>query len=54
MNFIAVDFETANFKRQSICAVGLAVVEDAKVVKTIHKLIKPSPDMSPSTAQFTE
>jgi DNA polymerase-3 subunit epsilon len=44
MNFIAVDFETANFKRQSICAVGLAVVEDAKVVKTIHKLIKPSPD----------
>lgn len=44
MNFIAVDFETANFKRQSICAVGLAVVEDAKVIKTIHKLIKPSPD----------
>lgn len=44
MNFIAIDFETANFKRQSVCSVGLAIVENFEVVKTINKLIKPIPN----------
>lgn len=44
MNFVAIDFETANFKRQSVCSVGLAIVENFKVVKTINKLIKPTPN----------
>lgn len=44
MNFTALDFETANPHRTSICAVGMAIVEDGKVVKTISKLIKPVPD----------
>jgi DNA polymerase III subunit epsilon len=44
MNFIAIDFETANFKRQSVCSVGLAIVENFKVVKTVNKLIKPTPN----------
>lgn len=44
MKFIAIDFETANFKRQSICSIGLAVVENFKVVKTINKLIRPTPN----------
>jgi len=44
MNFVALDFETANFKRQSVCSVGLAIVEDLKIVKTINKLIKPTPN----------
>lgn len=44
MNFIAIDFETANFKRQSVCSVGIAVVENFKVVKTVNKLIKPTPN----------
>ena len=44
MNFIALDFETANFKRQSVCAIGLAIVENNEIVKTIYKLIKPTPN----------
>jgi len=44
MNFTALDFETANNHSTSICAVGMAIVEDGKVVKTISKLIKPIPN----------
>lgn len=44
MNFAAIDFETANFKRQSVCSVGIAIVENFEVVKTINKLIKPTPN----------
>lgn len=44
MRFTAIDFETANFKRQSVCSIGLAIVEDFQVVKTINKLIKPTPN----------
>ncbi|OPJ64393.1 DNA polymerase III subunit epsilon [Clostridium oryzae] len=41
MNFIAIDFETANKKRDSACSVGIAVVENGQVVQRIHRLIKP-------------
>ncbi len=44
MNFVALDFETANFKRESVCSIGLAIVEDFQVVKTIYKLIRPTPN----------
>jgi DNA polymerase-3 subunit epsilon len=44
MNFTALDFETANPNSTSICAVGMAIVEDGKIVKTVSKLIKPIPD----------
>lgn len=44
MNFIAIDFETANANRSSICAVGIAVVKRCKIVKTEHMLIRPVPD----------
>lgn len=44
MNFVAIDFETANFKRQSVCSVGLAIVENFEVVKTINRFIKPTPN----------
>lgn len=44
MNFTAIDFETANFKRESVCSIGLAMVEDFKIVKTFKKLIKPTPN----------
>lgn len=43
MKFIALDFETANFKRESICSIGLTFVEDSQVVKTFKKLVKPTP-----------
>ena len=44
MNFIAIDFETANNNRSSICAVGLAIVENGKLVGTDHILVKPTPN----------
>lgn len=44
MNFIAIDFETANSTRSSICSLGLAIVENGKLLKTEHFLIKPTPN----------
>ncbi|MCG8474729.1 MAG: 3'-5' exonuclease [Cytophagales bacterium] len=44
MNFTAIDFETANSKRQSVCSVGLAVVRNGEIVDTVHRLIKPTPN----------
>jgi DNA polymerase-3 subunit epsilon len=44
MNFIAVDFETANNERSSICSVGFAMVENGKLVGSEHIYIKPIPN----------
>ncbi|MBE6072346.1 MAG: DNA polymerase III subunit epsilon [Clostridium butyricum] len=41
MNFIAIDFETANEKRNSPCSIGIVVVRNGEVVEKIHHLIKP-------------
>lgn len=42
MNFIAIDFETANEKRSSPCSIGIVVVRNNEVVEKIHYLIKPN------------
>ncbi|MBC7451164.1 MAG: 3'-5' exonuclease [Cytophagales bacterium] len=44
MNFTAIDFETANSARTSICAIGIAVVENGKIVQSISQLVRPVPD----------
>ncbi len=41
MKTIAIDFETANEQRGSACSVGLAWVEDGKVVRVEERLIRP-------------
>ena len=41
MNVVAIDFETANYRRNSACAVGLAVVRGGKVAETFASLIRP-------------
>jgi DNA polymerase-3 subunit epsilon len=41
MNFLAIDFETANYYRNSACAVGLVKVNDNQIVKRTSFLIKP-------------
>lgn len=41
VNFVAIDFETANPQRASACAVGLARVRDGRVVKAVHWLMRP-------------
>jgi len=42
--FAAIDFETANNCRTSVCSVGVVVVRDGLVVERIYRLIKPSPN----------
>lgn len=39
--FLAIDFETANAKRDSACSVGLVLVEDGEIVKKVVHLIRP-------------
>ncbi len=41
MNFVAIDFETANEQQTSACELGLAVVRNNKVVETKSWLICP-------------
>lgn len=41
MDFIAVDFETPNWKNDSICAMGITLVENSKVVFNREILVNP-------------
>ena len=43
MNFIAIDFETANEKRASACSLGITVVKNNKIIEEKYWLIKPRP-----------
>ena len=43
-DFAAIDFETANSARSSVCAVGLVVVRGGQIVDTFYSLIKPEPE----------
>jgi DNA polymerase-3 subunit epsilon len=42
LDFVAIDVETANSFRSSICAIGLAIVEDGRIVERVTWLVKPS------------
>ena len=41
MNFVAIDFETANYAQDSACAVGLVKVVDGVIVDGVAHLIRP-------------
>ena len=43
-DFAAIDFETANFERTSVCAVGIVVVRNGEMVDSFYSLIHPEPD----------
>lgn len=43
-NFIAIDFETANSQRSSICSLGIVIVENEQIVDKIYRLVRPSPN----------
>ncbi|MEA2012346.1 MAG: 3'-5' exonuclease [Verrucomicrobiota bacterium] len=43
MNFTAIDFETANEKRSSVCSVGIANVENGVITEISHHYIRPTP-----------
>lgn len=40
-NFVAIDFETANYSRTSACAVGLVHVKDREIIAEATLLIRP-------------
>lgn len=41
LNFIAIDFETANNKRNSACSVGYAIVKNSEIIDTGYSLLTP-------------
>ena len=43
-NFAAIDFETANHERSSVCSVGVVIVRDGEIVDTFYSLIQPEPN----------
>lgn len=43
-DFAAIDFETANGQRSSVCSVGVAVVRNGVIADTFYSLIRPEPD----------
>lgn len=43
-DFAAIDFETANGERTSVCAVGVVIVRGGVVVDSFYSLIKPEPN----------
>ena len=40
-DFAAIDFETANNQRSSVCSVGLVIVRDGEITDTFYSLINP-------------
>ena len=42
--FAAIDFETANSQRSSVCSVGIVLVENGEITDSIYSLIRPRPN----------
>jgi DNA polymerase III subunit epsilon len=47
MNFVSIDFETANEKRNSPCAVGIVVANEKEIIDEYYSLINPETYFSP-------
>ena len=43
-DFAAIDFETANSERSSVCSVGIVVVRNGEITDTFYSLINPEPN----------
>lgn len=43
-DFAAIDFETANSERSSVCSVGVVIYKNGKKVDEFYSLIKPEPE----------
>lgn len=52
MNFVSMDFETANGKRSSACSLALVLVRDSKIVDSFYTLINPQEYFSPRNIQI--
>lgn len=40
-DFAAIDFETANNERSSVCSVGIVIVRNGEIVDSFYSLISP-------------
>lgn len=47
INFVAIDFETANQSRASACSVGMIKVLDGEIVDSYYSLINPETEFAP-------
>ena len=43
-DFAAIDFETANNNRSSVCSVGIVIVRNGEIVDSFYSLIQPEPN----------
>ena len=43
-DFAAIDFETANRERSSVCSVGIVIVRNGEIVDSFYSPIKPEPN----------
>lgn len=43
LDFAAIDFETANERRSSVCSVGVVIVRNGVVVDKFYSLVRPEP-----------
>ena len=43
-DFAAIDFETANEQRSSVCSVGVVIVRGGEIVDSFYSLIHPEPE----------
>ena len=43
-DFAAIDFETANQQRTSVCSVGIVIVRNGEIADSFCSLIKPEPE----------
>lgn len=43
-DFAAINFETANQQRTSVCSVGIVIVRDGEIADCYYSLIKPEPE----------
>ena len=43
-DFATIDFETANGRRCSFCAVGVVIIRDSRIVDKFYPLIEPTPN----------
>lgn len=43
-DFAAIDFETANEQRTSVCSVGVVIVRDGEIADHYYSLIRPEPE----------
>ena len=44
IDFAAIDFETANGRRSSVCSVGIVIVKNGVIVDRFYSLIRPRPN----------